>query len=117
LLSQGVSEWAVEAYLESKDRLSNLQLLPYLDNIEKSDLPVEGWLRGRSPTFGLEHSIPDDKELYQANRLLDFLKARDGLLRKRYAEILGFSDYSAPDEIPSETSKLSEPFEAEISEK
>ena len=117
LLSQGVSEWAVEAYLKGKDRLSNLQLLPYLDNIEKSDQAFECWLSGRSPTFTYEHSIPDDKELYQADRLLDFLKARDMLLRKRYADILGFSSYPVASEESSDALECSDSLEAEISGK
>ena len=117
LLSHGVSEWAIEAYLKGKDRLSNLQLLPYLDNIEKSDQPFKAWLNGRSPTFSYEHSIPDDKELYQVDRLLDFLKARDRLLRKRYADILGFSSYPAASEESSDALECSDPLEAEISEK
>ena len=94
LVSEGVSEWVVEGYIEGKDLLSNLQLLPYRDNIEKSDQPFERWLGGRSPAFTNEHSIPAVAEFFQPNRFLDFLKARDGLLRKRYAEILGFADYA-----------------------
>ncbi len=117
LLSHGVSEWGVEAYLKGKDRLSNLQLLPYLDNIEKSDQQFEVWLSGRSLTFTHEHSIPDDKELYQVDRLLDFLKARDMLLRKRYADILGFSSYPVASEESSDALECSGSLEAEISEK
>ncbi len=97
LLSRGVSEWVVEAYLQGKDRLSNLQLLPYLDNIEKSDTSFEVWLTGRSSAFIQQHSIPSDPELYQPDRFLDFLKARDGLLRKRYAELLGFDEAMRPE--------------------
>lgn len=96
LISRGVSEWGLDAYLQGKDRLSNLQLLPYLDNIEKSDTPFEAWLNGRSSAFIQQHSIPSDPELYKPDRFLDFLKARDGLLRKRYAEILGFDEALQP---------------------
>lgn len=90
LLAHGVSEWATEEYQRAKDRLSNLQLLPYRDNLEKSDSPFEGWLSGRSSAFTHEHSIPTDQSLYQTDRFLDFLAARDALLKKRYAQILGF---------------------------
>lgn len=99
LLSRGVSELLVDSYLQGKDRLSNLQLLPYIDNIEKSDTPFEAWLTGRSSEFIQQHSIPADAELYHSERFLEFLKARDGLLRKRYAEILGFGEALQPEAI------------------
>jgi uncharacterized protein with ParB-like and HNH nuclease domain len=91
LLSQGVSEWTVDAFLQSKDRISNLQLLPYLDNIEKSDQPFDVWLEGRSSAFVEDHSIPADAGLYQTSRFLDFLNAREALLKARFAGILGFT--------------------------
>lgn len=92
LLSQGIPESEVDAYLHGKDRLSNLQLLPYLDNIEKSDTAFDVWLADRSPEFINQHSIPAEPELYKIERFRDFLDAREGLLRKRYAEILGFGE-------------------------
>lgn len=94
LLASGVSEWALEGFQDGKDRLSNLQLLPYRDNLEKSDSAFEEWLAGRSSVFVEEHSIPADSSLYQTSRFLEFLKARDDLLRQRYADILGFGDQS-----------------------
>lgn len=100
LLSQGVSEWAVDAYVEAKDRLGNLQLLPYRDNIEKSDTVFEEWLKSRSLEFTDQHSIPSDSQLYQTNKFLDFLKARERLLRTRYAQILGFEE-----QVSAETSE------------
>ncbi|MGY2363848.1 GmrSD restriction endonuclease domain-containing protein [Pseudomonas azotoformans] len=92
LLSQGIPESEMDAYVHGKDRLSNLQLLPYLDNIEKSDTAFEVWLADRSPAFIDQHSIPAEPELYKIDRFRDFLDARDVLLRKRYAEILGFDE-------------------------
>jgi hypothetical protein len=47
---------------------------------------------GRSPAFIDQHSIPAEPELYTIERFRDFLDARDVLLRRRYAEILGFGE-------------------------
>jgi uncharacterized protein with ParB-like and HNH nuclease domain len=91
LLSQGVSEWTVDTFLQSKDRIGNLQLLPYLDNIEKSDQTFGVWLEGRSSDFVDDHSIPADASLYQTSLFMDFLNAREALLKARFASILGFT--------------------------
>lgn len=113
LISEGVSEWAIESYLVGKDLLSNLQLLPYLDNIEKSNIAFRTWLNGRSQAFIDEHSIPADKGLYQSERFLDFLQARDGLIRKRYADIFGFNDYPKPSETLEDDAEHSAEVESE----
>lgn len=91
LLAKGVSEWAIEGCLEAKDRLSNLQLLPYRDNLEKSDQDFETWLASRADELSTQHSIPSDRSLYSLERFPEFIKARENLLRNRYAEILGFA--------------------------
>ncbi|VVQ05867.1 hypothetical protein PS910_04301 [Pseudomonas fluorescens] len=91
LLGCGVSEWTIEAYLEGKDNLSNLQLLPSRDNLEKSSTALDIWLTSRSESYSEQHSIPADSTLYSNERFLDFLKARERLLRKRYQELLNFN--------------------------
>lgn len=102
LLSCGVSEWALDAYLSSKDCLANLQLLPALDNLEKSDADFNLWIRSRTPEFARQHSIPNDETLYQTERFLDFIKQRESLLRTHYSIVLGLdsppTQYSQSDE-------------------
>lgn len=90
LLSSGVSEWAVEAFVSSKDCLANLQLLPSVDNMEKSDSDFDGWVMSRTEEFSKQHLIPADKNLFRLECFLDFVKRREELLRQRYASILGF---------------------------
>ena len=92
LLASDVSEWAVEAYSNSRDLIANLQLLPAIDNIEKSNTLFESWISTRSADFTQRHYIPTQPGLYAMSAFLEFLKQRESLLRNRFAVVLGFSE-------------------------
>ncbi|WP_407364393.1 DUF262 domain-containing protein (plasmid) [Pseudomonas luteola] len=95
LLRAGILESSITAYLDGKDRIGNLQLLPYLDNLQKSDTSFDTWLNSRDSSFIHAHIIPTDPALYHATAFLEFLNTRELLLRKRFSEILGFSEASS----------------------
>lgn len=90
LLSNGVSEWAIDAFISSKDCLANLQLLPSVDNIEKSDTDFSTWIRSRTNEFSMQHSIPNDATLHRIESFLEFIKERESLLRNHFSMVLGF---------------------------
>lgn len=92
LLASNVSEWAVEAYSNSRDLIANLQLLPAIDNIEKSSTQFESWISTRSADFAQCHYIPTQPGLYAMSAFLEFLKQRESLLRNRFAVVLGFRE-------------------------
>lgn len=91
LLALDVSEWTIEAYASSRDLIANLQLLPAIDNIEKSNSEFDVWIASRSSDFTERHCIPTKPGLYAMNAFLEFVKEREVLLRSRFAGVLGFS--------------------------
>jgi uncharacterized protein with ParB-like and HNH nuclease domain len=94
LLTTGVSELAVHSYLEAKDKLANLELLPKKDNLSKSAMPFYEWLQGRDTDYRDMHFIPTDSSLYNTERFLEFSSARNELLRERFETVLGVSAQS-----------------------
>lgn len=91
LLALDVSEWALHAYSSSRDLIANLQLLPAIDNIEKSSSEFEVWIASRNADFAQCHCIPNERGLYAMSAFLEFVKQREFLLRRRFAGVLGFS--------------------------
>jgi uncharacterized protein with ParB-like and HNH nuclease domain len=72
-----------------KDRLGNLCLLLAPENIGKQDMPVGEWLRSRGPGFLKRHLIPEDQALWKFDKFLNFLEAREELIRHRLKSLFG----------------------------
>ena len=84
LSTLGRSDW-----MDKKDRLGNLCLLLAPENLEKSDMPVDEWLRSRDAGFLKRHLIPEDPALWSFERFPDFLKAREELVGHRLKATFG----------------------------
>jgi hypothetical protein len=76
-------------WINKKDRLGNLCLLLASENTGKQDMPVDEWLESREPGFLKRHLIPDDRALWKFERFLDFLEAREELVRRRLKMLFG----------------------------
>ena len=74
--------------VDAKDRLGNLTLLIASENVEKSNITFDQWLPTRDKAFKTRHLIPDHPSLYKINRFLDFLSARDELIKSRLNVLL-----------------------------
>jgi uncharacterized protein with ParB-like and HNH nuclease domain len=94
LLAAGVSNVAVQAYLDGKDMLANLELLPEHENLEKSAMPFSAWLESRDSDYRNIHCIPADSSFYRTDGFPGFSRSRNEILRGRFAKVLGISDYS-----------------------
>lgn len=94
LLSASISEWSLESFISSKDLIANLQLLPAIDNLEKSSTNLSDWIKTRHPVFSQLHCIPENNELYSINAFLDFIKSQEDLLRKKLSTVLNFNNPS-----------------------
>jgi uncharacterized protein with ParB-like and HNH nuclease domain len=70
-------------YREEMDSVANLELLVEPENIGKSDKEFETWLQSRDASFRSKHLIPDDNDLLVFTRFLDFIEAREHLIRDR----------------------------------
>lgn len=84
LSTLGRSDW-----MDKKDRLGNLCLLLAPENLGKSDMPVDEWLRSRDAGFLKRHLIPEDPALWSFERFPDFLKAREELVGHRLKAMFG----------------------------
>lgn len=83
LAAHNLAEPLIQRILNSVNRLGNLELLLARENLEKSNLPFEQWLRTRDVAFLDRHLIPKDPRLWQVSALPEFVAAREELIRQR----------------------------------
>lgn len=87
LRGQGHSADDVEALVERRDLLANLQLLPGPENIEKSAMAPDGWAAHAYPTPDAMDSYLSLNELttlpHDAHAFVDFFEARRSALADR----------------------------------
>lgn len=95
ILAAGVSEMTTQAYLDRKDTLANLELLPEADNLKKSGMPFSDWLKGRDAAYIDDHCIPNDSNLYDFDQFLLFCSAREEILSAKFAQVLGINTTSS----------------------
>lgn len=81
LRSRGVPGALIERIRASTNRLGNLQLLTERDNLHKSDQDFAHWLTSRDTSCLEQHLIPQDADLWQPEAFLEFLDAREDLIR------------------------------------
>jgi hypothetical protein len=85
LQAKGLPEVKIKQIGECVDRLGNLQLLLGRENSEKSNLPFSDWIRTREGGFLDKHLIPPQPHLWTPEMLLEFVEAREKLVRQRMA--------------------------------
>lgn len=83
----GLSSDQQKQYKEMMNHLGNLQLLSSNENLEKSNQDVYTWLATRDPSFRKKHLIPHDVSLLTFARFLEFICAREDLIRQRLKQI------------------------------
>lgn len=91
LSQNGLGQLQIDRVIESVDKIGNLQLLLGRENQEKSDHPFDQWIQTRSQDFLVKNLIPSDQSLWAAERLPEFVAARENLISNRLKNI-GFSD-------------------------
>lgn len=92
LRERGVPGAVIERMRDAVNRLGNLQLLVERENLTKSDGDLAGWLSTREEQFKERHFIPDDPELWQPQMLLEFIDAREDLMRAALRRFLIVED-------------------------
>lgn len=92
LRDRGVPGPLIERIRASVNRLGNLQLLIDRENLNKSDGELAPWLATRGAGYLEQHLIPEDTALWQPEAFLDFLDAREDLMRKTIKRILFVED-------------------------
>lgn len=88
LMQMNLPESRIRQIEEAANRIGNLQLILDRENREKSDMPFHHWIGTRNAEFLKEHLIPDDRDLWQPERLPEFVAERERMIRKRL-ETLG----------------------------
>ncbi|WP_162527101.1 GmrSD restriction endonuclease domain-containing protein [Sphingomonas solaris] len=96
LRERGVPGAKIERIRAAANRIGNLQLLVDHDNLGKSDTAFETWLKTRDPAYLEQHMIPDDAELWHPEALLEFIDAREDLMRAALRRFLIIEDRSPP---------------------
>jgi hypothetical protein len=77
----GIPGPTIDRIRTSVNRLSNLQLLVDHENLNKSDGELAPWLATRGTGYFEQHLIPDDPALWKPEAFLEFLDAREELMR------------------------------------
>lgn len=89
----GVKQEEQNAFLSNRDKLCNLQLLPGLENQEKSSKDFKEWLNSTFPDSGKRnefldaHSMPKNIDLSFSN-FLKFVNLRSELLKNQLKKVL-----------------------------
>ena len=92
LRKKGVPEDKLDAYIDSVNDISNLQLLAAQLNEEKLNTDFDEWFNKQHPTeadkiqYRTIHYLPDMGYTYE--NYLEFQEKRKQMLRKKLAEIL-----------------------------
>lgn len=89
LMAANLPEHRIHEITASVNRLGNLQLLPGQENLEKSDIPFESWITGRSDGYKAKHLIAHTPELWTEAMLPEFVREREKLIRQRLMALTG----------------------------
>lgn len=88
LRAQGIPGAKIEAIRLAANSFGNLQLLVDRDNLSKSDKEFSAWLKTRDDQFLFRNLIPTDSELWAPEMLLEFIEAREALIRNELKRFL-----------------------------
>lgn len=83
LQGRGLSEEKISKIVASVDQVGNLQLLHGRENLEKGNLDFGEWMETRDSNFLQRHLIPEARHLWKPEMLLEFIAAREALIRNR----------------------------------
>lgn len=83
LQGRGLSEEKITKIVSSVDQVGNLQLLHGRENLEKGNVDFGEWIDTREPNFLQRHLIPASRHLWKPEMLLEFIAAREALIRDR----------------------------------
>ena len=95
LRERGIPGAMIERIRLAANRLGNLQLLVDRENLSKSDSDFASWLRSRDAEFLDRHLIPDDPALWEPQALLEFVDAREELMKDALRRFLIVEETSA----------------------
>lgn len=79
----GVSISQIPAYQEYSNNIANLQILSARENQEKSNQPIEEWIKSRDDNFKENHCMPKNSELYKLDNFLQFITKRKQLIESK----------------------------------
>ena len=79
-----------DRYRSQYDLLCNLQLLPELENLRKSDQSFGVWLNTRDESFRCRHLIPDMQN-YSLDVFLEFIEARKALITSKLKALVSLN--------------------------
>lgn len=68
--------------------MGDLQALVYGENLSTNDTGFRDWLITREAGFLHQHMIPEDPSLWEPDMLLEFVEAREELIRERLRDFL-----------------------------
>lgn len=88
----GIEHNNAQQIVDSKNRIANLQLLTSEENATKSEMSFDEWIDTRTESYCERHCIPQDENLYVVENFLEFIDAREALIRQRIFET--FEDFS-----------------------
>jgi hypothetical protein len=83
LVARGLSEQNIQRILGCVNRLGNLQILLGRENLEKSNIPFDQWIKTRDSEFMGRHLIPAAHDLWDVTALPEFVEAREDLIRAK----------------------------------
>jgi len=81
-----------EQFESNRDSIANLQLITEGENTGKQDDSFGDWLDTRNEEYYERHLIPREKRLHELENFLDFLDAREQLIREHIRET--FSEFA-----------------------
>ncbi|RWP78301.1 DUF262 domain-containing protein [Mesorhizobium sp.] len=87
LTTADIPQDRIDQVLECVDRLGNLELLLGRENLEKNSTPFDRWITTRDEGFIERHLIPNDRTLWAIERLPEFVREREHLIKERLREL------------------------------
>ena len=72
---------------EHADKIANLQLLTPGENVEKSDMEFDEWIRTRTDDYYERHLIPENEDLYQLENFPEFVETREQIIREHILDL------------------------------
>ncbi len=88
LTEAGLSVEEQAHYKTLMNRVGNLELLLDTENLEKSNKDFGQWITTRDAGFRKRHLIPEDDNLFHLEYFVEFVTAREELIKKRIQSLL-----------------------------
>ena len=82
----GFAQGVAHQFEDNRDSIANLQLITEGENTGKRDESFEDWLDTRNDEYYERHLIPREPQLHELENFLEFLDAREQLVREHIRE-------------------------------